>query len=106
MLVMEDIDCPIGVFTHWLVWNIPADVREIDAGELPPSAEIGLNGFGEVGYSGPCPPSGRHRYRFVLLALGCTLEAATSDRRDQVEAEAEGQVLARAELTGLYTAAD
>lgn len=103
-LIVEDIDSPIGPFTHWVVWNIPADTSEIDEGSAPPGSETGVNGFGEVRYGGPCPPSGRHRYKFRLFALDIVLDATTPDRRDAVEGEMEGNIIAKATLTGFYQA--
>ncbi len=103
-LIVEDIDSPIGPFTHWVVWNMPPQTEEIGESALPREAETGINGFGEVRYGGPCPPSGRHRYRFRLIALDTRLEATAPDRKDQIESEMEGNVLAEAILTGLYQA--
>ena len=103
-IIMEDIDSPIGPFTHWVTWNLPADVEQIEEGNLPPGAEVGVNGFGEVRYSGPCPPSGRHRYRFRLYALDTMLESTSPDRKDHIKAEMEDQILAAAVLTGCYQA--
>ena len=104
-LIMEDLDSPIGPFTHWVVWNLPPDTAEAgNDSPLPREAETGINGFGESRYGGPCPPSGRHRYRFRLLALDTRLEATSPDRKDQIESEMEGNVLDEALLTGLYRA--
>lgn len=99
-LIVEDIDSPIGVFTHWVVWNISPRTTRIDEGASPAGAEVGLNGFGEVRYSGPCPPSGRHRYRFRLLALDTTLDATSPDRKDHIQREMEGQIIDEAFLIG------
>lgn len=101
-LIVEDVDSPIGPFTHWVVWNIPPETTEIAENRQPPGAQIGINGFGEVRWGGPCPPSGRHRYRFHLLALDTVLEATSPDRRHQIESEMEGSILSRATLTGRY----
>ncbi len=104
VLFMQDLDSPIGPFTHWVVWNLPPDIGEIGDAPLPAAAQTGINGFGETRYAGPCPPSGRHRYRFRLIALDTRLEATSPDRKDQIESEMEGDVLAEASLTGLYAA--
>jgi Raf kinase inhibitor-like YbhB/YbcL family protein len=104
VLILEDLDSPMGVFTHWLVWNIPPPVTGIDENECPPGAELGMNGFGEVRYDGPCPPFGRHRYRFRLLALDQELDATTPDRKDQLEAEMQDHLIEAATLTAWYGA--
>lgn len=103
-LIMEDLDSPIGPFTHWVAWNIPASTERIEPGSLPEGAEVGVNGFGEVGYGGPCPPSGRHRYRFRLYAIEDMLDATSPDRKDQIIDDMEGQVVSMATLTGYYRA--
>lgn len=104
VLILEDIDSPIGPFTHWVMWNIPPETVDIAEGESPAGAETGINGFGEVRYGGPCPPSGLHRYLFRLYALNEILEAASPDRRDQIEGDMEENTIAQTTLTGLYRA--
>lgn len=104
VLIVEDIDSPIGPFTHWVVWNIPPTTEKIGENALPREAQTGVNGFGESRYGGPCPPSGRHRYLFNLYALDTMLEATAPDRRDTIEQEMEGSVIAKATLTGRYQA--
>jgi len=103
-LIVDDLDSPLGAFTHWVVWNIPPDTVNIHEGAIPPGAQSGLNGFGERGWGGPCPPSGTHRYRFRLLALDCELELTTPDRRDHVESALAGHVIDEATLIGLFRA--
>lgn len=105
-LIVEDIDSPIGPFTHWLVWNIAPDTTRIEENAPPAEAERGINGFGEVRYSGPCPPSGRHRYRFRLIALDSMLEATTPDRKDHLIHEMDGNIIAETTLTGYFDARD
>ena len=57
-------------FVHWDVSGIPADRTSIDEGTLPPGAKPQRNGFGKVGWGGPCPPSGTHHYVLTLTAIG------------------------------------
>ena len=100
VLLMDAPDSPLGCFTHWLLWNLAPATSVIEQGEAPPEAEVGLNGFGRLGYAGPCPALGRHAYRFRLFALDIELEATTGDRRDQIEDEMKDHVMAVATLTG------
>ncbi len=94
-----DPDAPMGDFVHWLVCNIPANVNELQKGEKPPGLEI-ENDFGKPGYGGPCPPSGKHRYFFVVYALDVEkLEGVTKENFLQVVGE---HTIDRAELVGLY----
>ncbi len=104
-LVLEDLDSPLGEVTHWLVWNLPRDTHRVDALHLPSKGRVGLDAFGKVGYLGPIPPEGCHRYRFRLLALDAELDLAPGATRTQFDAAAEGHVLAEAELTGALCAA-
>ena len=60
-LIMDDPDAPGGVFTHWLVWNIPPQTNSFAEGNGPTGTQ-GENDFGKSGYRGPCPPAGTHRY--------------------------------------------
>src|SRR5258706_15221229 len=64
-LIMDDPDAPSGVFVHWLLYDIPPTVTELDEGippkpTLPNGARQGRNGFVDLGYGGPQPPSGNH----------------------------------------------
>ena len=80
-LTVFDPDAPNGGFLHWRIAHLPAAARG-----LPAASHLGgRNGAGGSGYTGPCPPSGTHHYRFRLRAL---------DR--------SGKVLATALLVGLY----
>lgn len=101
VVIVDDPDAPSGTFTHWTVWGIAPDRTNIAAG-----ADVGVdgtNGFGNVGYDGPCPPrGGEHRYRFKLFALDSTLDIAAGADRATLEAAMEGHVIAATQLTGTY----
>lgn len=100
-LVMDDPDAPMGTFDHWIIWNIPADTTQIAEGTEPEGVQ-GRTGFGRLGYGGPCPPSGTHRYMFKLYALDDKLDLAEGARKAQLEAAMQGHVLAEALLEGRY----
>lgn len=104
LLVVEDPDAPSGTFTHWTAWNMSADTRSI-----PRAADIsalggreGLNDGGEMGYTGPCPPSGSHRYYFRVYALAKPATLPAGSAPAEVAALLEGDVLGRGELMGTY----
>ncbi len=99
-LILEDLDSPLGEVTHWLVWNLPPDRSRGDALNLRDEARIGMDSFGKVGYLGPVPPEGVHRYRFRLLALDAELDLKSGATRSQFDQATEGRVLDEAELTG------
>src|ERR1051326_9583296 len=68
-LIVDDPDAPVGLFTHWIVWNIDPQTNRISEGTTPSGAVQGKNDFGDVGYGGPPPPSRTHRYFFKVFAL-------------------------------------
>lgn len=109
-LVVDDPDLPDGGRAHWILWNISADATDLPEGlpegetvpGLAPAAQ-GLNDFGRVGYSAPCPPDGEeHRYRFRLYALGEMLNLNPGSDRTRFEEELDGKVVAEVELSGSY----
>ena len=106
-LVFDDPDAPSGSWVHWIVWNIPAAEHRLTQ-EVEKSAEVsggirqGTNDFRRVGYGGPCPPSGTHRYFFRLFALDTVLAFPASATRKDLERAMRGHVLAQAELMGKY----
>ena len=101
-LIVDDPDAPIGLFTHWIAWNIDPKMTEIAEGNAPSGAVQGQNDFGKPGYGGPCPPSETHRYFFKIFALDRQLELPTGAKRAQLDAAMKGHVLAQGELMGRY----
>ena len=79
VLMVYDPDAPKGIFVHWVVYNIPPSYTGLE--ENFPKREVidgilqGVNDFGKIGYGGPCPPHGKHRYVFLVLALDQKLDA-------------------------------
>jgi Raf kinase inhibitor-like YbhB/YbcL family protein len=102
VLIVDDPDAPRGTFDHWVVWNIPASTSKIEENNAPVGIE-GWNGAGKVGYFGPCPPSGTHRYFFKVYALDTSLSLGVNSRKKDVEKAFEGHVLAKGELIGLFS---
>lgn len=107
-LVSEDPDAPGGIWTHWIVYDLPATARELPDGipttpGIAGSGRQGTNDFKRVGYGGPCPPHGApHRYVFRLYALDAKLGLEPGATRDALLHALEGHVLAETELTGRY----
>jgi Raf kinase inhibitor-like YbhB/YbcL family protein len=103
-IIMHDPDATRGDFTHWVIWNIDPETREIKAGMVPEGAIEGKNDAGRDGYTGPCPPvgSGIHHYHFVLMALDNAPELSPGSTREALLKVAEGHELARVTLIGLY----
>ena len=101
VLIVDDPDAPGGLFTHWLIWNIPPHTNSIAEGSAPKGVQ-GANDFGKSGYRGPCPPPGTHRYSFKIFALDRELELGSGAKRSQVDAAMKGHVIAHGELVGRY----
>jgi len=99
-LSMTDPDAPGGTFTHWLVYDIPRDVRSIERGGLPIGAKQPRNDFGKESYGGPCPPSGTHRYYFRLYALD--IDHLGGIDKGSFFKLVDEHLLAKAELMGTY----
>jgi Raf kinase inhibitor-like YbhB/YbcL family protein len=102
-LIVDDPDAPVGLFTHWLVWNIGPKTTQIAEGTAPSGAMQGKSDFGEIGYGGPQPPSGTHRYYFKVFALDRTLDINPGAKRREVDAAMKGHVIAQGQLMGRYS---
>lgn len=108
-LIVDDPDAPKNTFTHWVVYNIPADSRELPEGitEEPKLANGGVQGknsFGKLGFGGPCPPPkhGTHRYFFKIFALDQSLDLPVGASKEEVLQAMEGHILDKAEVMGRY----
>jgi Raf kinase inhibitor-like YbhB/YbcL family protein len=105
-LIMQDAQRP-GGFTHWVLYNIPGYKGSLDP-EIPNQKRIagigmqGRNDKGEIGYTGPCPRSGMHRYLVRLFALESLLSIEPGADQAQLTKVMEGHILAEAELIGTY----
>ena len=100
-ILMDDPDAPGGTFTHWIGWNISMKARSLRVAQH--ARREGTNDAGRVGYAGPCPPSGTHRYIFKLYALKAQLKLAPGASRAQFLGAVKGKTLAVARLTSLYS---
>lgn len=115
VLIVEDPDAPMQVWTHWLLYNIPVkkggpDVNTYELTEGYPRDEVGsggilqgLNDFRKIGYDGPCPPSGIHRYYFKLYALNGLLSVGAGLTKEQLLAAMKGHILAETQLVGTFS---
>jgi Raf kinase inhibitor-like YbhB/YbcL family protein len=108
-LIMEDPDAPAGTYTHWILYNIPGERRELPAGiasgkELPDGEIQGTNSNRKTGYTGPCPsPRGStHRYVFTLFALDTRLDLTSTVDARTLRNAMEGHVLGTGQLTCTY----
>ncbi|MFN3477424.1 MAG: YbhB/YbcL family Raf kinase inhibitor-like protein [Candidatus Methylomirabilales bacterium] len=107
-LIADDPDAPMGTWVHWVLYDLPAETRELPEGlpsqeRLPNGAKQGLNDFRRVGYGGPCPPPGpAHRYFFKLYALDSPTNLKPRATKQQLLDAMKGHILAEAQLIGRY----
>jgi Raf kinase inhibitor-like YbhB/YbcL family protein len=100
-IILHDPDAPReGGFTHWVVWNIDPGNNNIP--ENFKGAQQGLNGAGQPGYKGMCPPSGTHHYHFMVYALDTKLDIDKKTDKAGLEKSMQGHILAQGDLVGLY----
>ena len=107
VLVCDDPDAPMGTWDHWLLFNIPASVTELQEGvpaqaELPNGARHGKNSWGHKDYGGPCPPGGTHRYFFKFYALDTLLDLKPGASKRELLNAMQGHILAQTELMGKF----
>jgi len=107
VLICDDPDAPGGTFVHWLYYNIPAKADSLPEGvskdpQPSPGGMQGKNSFGKVGYGGPCPPGGTHRYFFTLYALDIQLDVSPGLDKQKLLKTVDGHVLGEAQLMGTY----
>lgn len=106
-LICDDPDAPMGTWVHWVVFNMPPDLRALHEG-MPKAEKIeggavqGMNDFGKIGYGGPCPPGGTHRYLFRLYALDAKLALKGRVTKARLLKEMKGHVIAEGTLIGKY----
>jgi Raf kinase inhibitor-like YbhB/YbcL family protein len=110
-LIVDDPDAPDPkaprmTWVHWVLYNLPATACALPEGmnleALPVGTKEGWNGWKRIGYGGPCPPIGRHRYFHKLYALDTALPDLRKPTKPQLEKAMAGHVLAQAELIGTY----
>jgi len=101
-IINDDPDAPNGDWVHWVVWNIPVPSSDIPIEKgVSPGIE-GTTSFGSTGYSGPCPPSGTHRYFFKVYALDKNLELKEGATKQDLLKAMENHIIEKAQIIGLY----
>jgi Raf kinase inhibitor-like YbhB/YbcL family protein len=101
-LIVDDPDAPAGVWVHWVLWNIHPETKEIRENSVPKGAQQGMNDFRKQPYSGPCPPSGTHRYVFKIYALDTILTLSPHTTKTDLEKSMKGHIIEQAQIIGLY----
>ena len=107
-LIADDPDAPVGTWVHWVLYDLPAETKQLGEGvpkqeQIASGARQGRNDFRRIGYGGPCPPPGpAHRYFFKLYALDAMLNLKAGASKADVEKAMAGHVLGQASLMGTY----
>ena len=106
-LICDDPDAPAKTWVHWVVYDLPATTTNLPEGlplteRLATGGKQGKNDFGKIGYGGPCPPSGTHRYFFKLYAIDGETSLEPGATKEQVLKAIQGHILAQGELIGRY----
>jgi Raf kinase inhibitor-like YbhB/YbcL family protein len=107
-LICDDPDAPAGTWVHWVVYDLPPatdslpeNIPKIDT--LPGGGTQGKNDFRRIGWNGPCPPGGTHRYFFKINALDTMLNLPAGKTKAEIEKAMKGHILAKGEIVGTYT---
>lgn len=108
VLISDDPDAPMGTWVHWVLFNLPATVNNLPE-DIPPmqtlesGAKQGMNDFRRIGYGGPCPPGGTHRYYFKIYALDTEIDLEAGAAKPEILRAMEGHILAQGQLMGRYS---
>jgi Raf kinase inhibitor-like YbhB/YbcL family protein len=106
-IISDDPDAPMGTWVHWVIFGLPAETREL-AENIPPDktlpngARQGTNDFGRIGYGGPCPPGGTHRYFFKIYALDTILNLQAGAKKADLLKAMQEHILSQGQLIGKY----
>jgi Raf kinase inhibitor-like YbhB/YbcL family protein len=107
-IINDDPDAPMGTWVHWVIYNIPPtaqglaeDIKRVE--KLPDGTLQGKNSWGRIGYGGPCPPGGTHRYFFKIYALDKMLNLKSGATKEELLTAMKGHILAQAQFYGKYS---
>jgi Raf kinase inhibitor-like YbhB/YbcL family protein len=106
-IIVNDPDAPGGNFIHWIIFNIPDSILSLPSEvtpikNIPEEASLGTNSFGHIGYNGPCPPSGTHRYFFKIYGLDTSIKLEAGAEDNDLIQVMKKHIVAEGELMGKY----
>ena len=107
-IIVEDPDSPGGTFVHWVVYNIPSNIKSLPEDitpikNIPDEVLLGTNNFGHIGYGGPCPPLGTHRYTFKIYGLSNVVHLEAGAEKGELMRAMQKYIIAEGELLGKYS---
>lgn len=106
-LIADDPDAPAKTWVHWVAFDLPASRTQLpeavrSSETIEGGGKQGSNDFRKIGYGGPCPPSGTHRYFFKIYALDTETNLKPGATKDELLKAMEGHILEQGELMGKY----
>jgi Raf kinase inhibitor-like YbhB/YbcL family protein len=101
-LIVDDPNAPMGVFVHWVIWNIDPTTTIIQNGKAPAGSVEGFTGLNKPGWIAPCPPTGIHRYNFKLYALNQSLSIPNTSNKADLVMAMTNHIIESTKLVGLY----
>ena len=106
-LICDDPDAPMGTWVHWVYYDMPPGTAGLQENVAPQEqtankGKQGINDFRKIGYGGPCPPRGTHRYYFKIYALDTMLNLGPGATKKQLLKKMENHILGQAQLVGKY----
>jgi len=102
-MIVDDPDSATKDFTHWIMFNIdPINNTTIDENFISTSVTLGKNDFGDIGYDGPCPQTGTHRYRFKVYALSTILLLQKGALKSEILDNMKDHIIEESETAGTY----
>ena len=107
-IILDDPDAPGGPWVHWVIFNLPPQTDSLpemimQREELENGALQGTNSWGTIGYRGPCPSRGTHRYFFKIYALDTKLDLPAGITKQELLKVMEGHLVDEGQLKGTYT---
>ena len=107
-IICEDPDAPSGTWTHWIIFNLPNNTTSLsewvmEREEIDNGTKQGFNDFGTIGYRGPCPPGGTHRYYYTVYALDTEIQLPAKITKDDLLEAMDGHIINKGHLMGIYT---
>jgi len=106
-IICDDPDAPMGIWVHWVLFDLSANIKNLDENiprdkVLSNGAKQGINSGKRIGYDGPCPPSGTHRYYFKIYALDTKINLGSGISKQELENAMRGHILDQGQLMGKY----
>lgn len=106
-IIMDDPDAPVGTWVHWVIYNISPDTLKLEQAVpaekvLPNGAYQGRNDWGRIGYGGPCPPGGTHRYFFKIFALDTEPDLKPGMNKKELLKAIDGHIISEGKIIGKY----